>query len=290
MDIGGIMGNLIIIGGGPAGVSAALYARRGNVDVTIIHKGALALEKAFDIDNYYGVPNTSGKQLYDLGLKQAEDLGVKIIEAEVNGLEFNEKYDVLTADNKRYSADAIIIATGTYRAAPPLRGLSQFEGRGVSYCATCDGFFFKDKKIGIIGNSAYAAHEAEYLRNLSADLTIYTNGDPILDESLNNYKIVTDKLKVAHGSERLSKIEGVNGEYEVDGLFIALGSAGSVDFARKLGIAVENNKIVVDENMRTNIPGIYACGDCNKGILQIARAVYEGALAGSDVIKYLKKK
>lgn len=281
---------LIIIGAGPAGISAGLYAKRSGIDTTIIYHGQTALEKAHEIDNYYGVSNCTGLELYEIGLEQAKNLNIEMFKDEVVGIEFGEKFIVATKTD-HLEADAIIIATGSNRNTPRVKNIQKFAGKGVSYCATCDGFFYRQKNIAVLGNASYCVKEARYLKNLTDKLTVYTNGLPIEDDELNEFNVVTDKIKEVTGNERIEKIILENGnENDVDGLFIALGSAGSVEFAHKLGLEVENGRIVTNENMATNIPGIYACGDCAKGMLQIAKAVYEGALAATDASKFLKTK
>lgn len=282
------MKRLVIIGAGPAGISAALYAKRANVEVTVLHKYNSALEIGHLIDNYYGVGSIDGKDLYQNGIKQARDLGINILEEEVSGLEFNECFEVVTNKN-RHLADSVIIATGAYRNSVSVKNLKKFEGHGVSYCATCDGFFYRNKKIGVLGSGQFAAHEVEYLANITSDITIFSQGNEV-DPSLNKFRVVTDKIASVEGSENIEYVVVNDEQIPVDGLFVALGSAGSVDFAKKLGLMVENNRLVVNENMETNIPGIYACGDTTKGTLQIARAVYEGMVAGSHAAKQLNAK
>ncbi len=285
------MKELVIIGAGPAGISAALYAKRANIDVKIVSMDKSSLSKAHVIENYYGIPSISGEELYQRGKEQARGLDIPIIDDEVLSLEFNDRFNIV-GKRSDYHADAVILALGSYRNVPPIRGIKDYEGKGVSYCAVCDGFFYRKKKIAVLGNSAYALHEAEYLKNLTDDLYILTNGLEVETDELNSYAIRTDKIVSISGEE---KIEGVvfddGSTLKIDGLFIALGSAGSADLARKIGIIIDDqNKIVVDENMRTNIPGIYAAGDDTKGMLQVAKAVYDGALAATDVIRYFKDK
>ena len=282
------MKRLVIIGAGPAGISAALYAKRANVDVTVLHKCNSALEIGHLIDNYYGVGSIDGKDLYFNGIKQATDLGIKVIEEEVSGLEFNECFEVVTNQN-RYLADSVIIATGAYRNSAPVKNIKKYEGHGVSYCATCDGFFYRNKRIGVLGSGQFAAHEVEYLANITRDITIFSQGEAV-DPSLSQFRVISDKITSVEGDGNIEYVLVNDEKIYLDGLFVALGSAGSVDFAKKLGLLVENNRLVVNENMETNIPGIYACGDTTKGTLQIARAVYEGMIAGSHAAKQLNAK
>ena len=172
------MKELIILGQGPAGISAALYAVRGGARVTVIAKDYGALAKADKIENYYGFENgILAKDLIQAGIQQAKNLGVKFIQAEVCGIEFGENgYDIKTSNHQTFHAVSIVIAVGTSRNTPKIENLQAFEGKGISYCAICDGFFFRGKKVGVIGNAAYAFSEYSVLKNIIDDVTILTDG------------------------------------------------------------------------------------------------------------------
>ena len=173
------MKELVIIGHGPAGISAALYAVRGGAPVTILAKDDGALAKADTIQNYYGFANgISAKELIKDGINQAKNLGAKLLQKEVCGIEFGaDGYEVKTTDGASLTAGAVIIAVGTSRNVPPVKDLAKFEGKGVSYCAICDGFFFRNKKVAVIGSGAYAKSEYAVLKNIIDDVTILTNGE-----------------------------------------------------------------------------------------------------------------
>lgn len=285
------MTKLIIIGDGPAGASAALYALRGNIDTTVISKGYGALEKAHAIENYYGLATPlPGKELHDLGVSQVRKLGADIVSKEVVGISFDGKFKVLTAD-KEFSADALIIATGTSRKVPRIKGIADFEGLGVSYCAVCDGFFHRGKDVAVLGSGKYALHEAQALLPIAGSVTVLTDGTSPEVEFPSEIKV--DERKISHLDGSPMALSTVvfddSSSMTISGLFIAQGSASSTDLARKVGIATDSNKIVVDENMATNIPGIFACGDCTGGLLQVSKAVYDGATAGNSVVKYLRE-
>lgn len=285
------MTKLIIIGDGPAGASAALYALRGNIDTTVISKGYGALEKAHAIENYYGLATPlPGKELHDLGVSQVRKLGADIVSKEVVGISFDGKFKVLTADEE-FSADALIIATGTSRKVPRIKGIADFEGLGVSYCAVCDGFFHRGKDVAVLGSGKYALHEAQVLLPIAGSVTVLTDGTSPEVEFPSEIKV--DERKISHLDGSPMALSTVvfddSSSMTISGLFIAQGSASSTDLARKVGIATDSNKIVVDENMATNIPGIFACGDCTGGLLQVSKAVYDGATAGNSVVKYLRE-
>jgi len=283
------MSNVIIIGNGPAGISTALYTTRAGIDTTIIGKDTGSLGKASEIENYYGFENPiSGKDLIQTGIDQAKRLGAKILTDEVVGISYLDKLMVITKENE-YTADSIVIATGSSRTTPSIKGLKELEGHGVSYCAVCDAFFYRGKDVAVLGNGEYAIHEALELLPTSNSVTILTNGKDPITSIPGTIKLNTNKIESLVGDEVLENINFTDGSsLTVSGLFIAIGVAGSVDLAKKLGARTENNKIIINEKMATNIPGLYAAGDCTGGLLQISKAVYEGALAGTEVIKFLR--
>ena len=282
------MKELVIIGQGPAGISAALYAVRGGAPVTVVAKDGGALAKTELIQNYYGFEHgISGKELLERGIRQAENLGVRFVRGELFGIEFGaDGFEVKTSEGT-LPAGAVIIACGTVRNVPPIRNLADFEGRGVSYCAICDAFFFRGKKVGVIGSGAYAASEYAVLKNVVEDVTILTDGAaPQFDAALPHD---TRKIAQLEGEEALRGVRFEDGTQEnYDGLFVACGSAGAFELSKKLGLETDGNKIATDEKRATNIPGIYAAGDCVKGLQQIAKAVYDGMIAGTEALKFLK--
>lgn len=279
------MNDVVIIGGGPAGVSAAIYVARAGLKPIIIENGANALGKAHLIQNYYGL-TLSGPEMYNHGLKQAVELGIKIIHAEVVGAEWAVNFNIhLAGREEPLSCKALILATGTQPTSINIPGVKEFEGRGVSYCAVCDGFFFRGKKVAVLGNGAYALHEAEYLKNL-ADVVLLTNGMEVPET---NIPVVDKKIIGLNGGFGLQSIQFEDSTtLDVDGLFVALGTAGSSSLALKLGVMQEGRYIKIDEHGATNVPGLFAAGDCTGGLLQVAKAVYEGAEAGLSAVKYVK--
>lgn len=280
------MKNLIIVGQGPAGISAALYAVRGGADVTVIAKDGGALMKADKIENYYGFAGgVSAKKLVEEGISQAKELGVKFINDEVCGIEFGaDGFEVKTISDT-LPAGALVIACGTSRNVPPIEGIDKFEGRGVSYCAICDGFFFRGKKVAVIGSAAYAKSEYEVLKNIVEDVTILTNGEkPQFDLPCDTRKIL--RFEGENAIDLVVFEDGTKEHY--DGVFIACGSAGAFELSKKLGLETKNNKIVTDETRATNVPGIFAAGDCIAGLQQVAKAVCDGMIAGTQALKFLK--
>ena len=286
------MANVVIIGSGPAGVSAALYTARAGMDTTVLTKGSGALARAEGIENYYGVPGpVSGAELERRGIEGAKAVGVKFVEAEAVGLTFTDKLTVETL-SWDWPADAVILATGASRTAPPIPGLKALEGHGVGYCATCDAFFYRGKDVAVMGSGEYALHEASALLPLAKSVTLLTGGAPLTASFPSEIAVRTEKVEAILGEEA-GKVTGVRlaggEELALDGVFVALGVAGSTALARKMGAEVDGNRIVVDEHMMTTIPGLFAAGDCTGGLLQVAKAVYEGAMAGNEAAKALRK-
>ena len=280
----------VIIGGGPAGVSAALYLARANIKTAIVENGPGALARAHKIENFYGIA-ASGLKLYAEGLEQARSLGVDIIQDEVLAVEYYDSF-VLTLKHQAepLPAPALILATGTKNVTLNLPGLVELEGKGISYCAVCDGFFFRKKKLAVLGHGAFALHEAEYLRHIAAEVTVLTNGQDDSAAKAAGFATITTPVTAVTGSERLQAVRFADGsELEVSGLFIALGTADSTDMARKLGAQLDGRFIKVDADGATNIPGLFAAGDCIGGLKQVSKAVHDGARAGLSTIKFLRK-
>lgn len=289
------MKKALVIGAGPAGISASLYLARNNtIEVTIITNGKSALEKADLIENYFGFAEpVSGKKLLENGRKNAERLGVRFIDSELVELQIDAdmKYSVLCTDGTKDSFDAVLIATGTSRKTPNIKGIQEYEGKGVSYCAICDAFFYRNKPVTVIGSGEYALHEAMTLSDTSSSVTILTNGEKSVLNFPENINYNEKKISEITGNGKVEKVVFEDGTYlETSGIFIAVGTAGSSDFARKIGAPIENGKIITDENRATAVPGLYAAGDCIGGLLQISKAVSDGAIAGLSMIKFLKSK
>lgn len=278
---------VIIIGGGPAGVSASLYTVRAGIDTSLIIYEESALDKAENIENYYGFPGgISGAELKKRGLEQARALGVRILEEEVVGLamDFSDQKQsamelIVKTSQADHPADAVIIAMGSQRKAPDVEGIKEYEGKGVSYCAVCDGFFYRGKTVAVLGSGEYADSEARELEPLAAEV--------IRLEDISAIKRFSGNID--QDADRLRRVEFKDGtSKEIDGLFIAYGTAGPGDLAKKIGIMTEGSRIIVDEKMATNVPGIFAAGDCTGGMLQVSKAVADGAKAAASAIEHLR--
>ena len=285
------MSNVIIVGGGPAGISAALYTVRAGLDTTIIYNGVGALAKAHAIENYYGFAlPVSGEALAMSGLGQARRLGARIIQDEITGIGFDEQL-TLTGAAGQYAADFVILATGSPRTAPRIPGLSEHEGKGVSYCAVCDAFFHRGKPVAVLGEGEYALHEVNTLLPVVRSVTLVTDGKTPSIQVPESVRLDTREIAAIESDDSGLRIRFTSGGIlSVSGIFVAYGVAGSAELARKVGALTEGNRILVDPTMATNIPGLYAAGDCTGGMLQVAKAVYEGALAGTAVVKAARGK
>ena len=284
------MPKIIIIGSGPAGVSAALYAVRAGADTTVLTKGSGALDRAEKIENYYGFAQpVSGVELERRSIENAKRLGVKFVAAEAVGLTYTDQLTVETLDGD-YPADAVILAMGASRAVPRIPGFAGLEGHGVSWCAACDAFFYRGKDVAVLGSGEYALHEVQELLPVVKSVTLLTDGAPLTAAFPPEVKVLPQKVEAILGETVVTGVQLSGGEtLAVSGVFAALGVAGSTALARKLGAEVDGSRIVVDEKMQTTVPGLYAAGDCTGGLLQVAKAVYEGAQAATEAVKALRK-
>lgn len=280
------MADVIILGCGPAGISAALYTARAGIDTLVLGKPGGALAKTEKIGNYYGFAEpVSGKTLLENGIRQAQAAGAKLLQEEAVGLTWDGLFSVQTA-SASYRAPFVVLAMGAQRKTPDVPGIREFEGRGVSYCAVCDAFFYRGKPVAVFGSGEYALHEAQELLPAASSVTVLTNGEEPSASFPAEIPVETRKLRELFGSEKLAGVRFADGtELAADGVFIAVGVAGSTDFARKVGAVTKGAAVSADENRQTTVPGLYAAGDCTGGLLQISKAVCDGAIAGTSVVK-----
>ena len=284
------MYDVIVIGNGPVGVTAAVYTKRANLNTLVIGKDGGSLEKAEKIQNYYGFENITGTALVKLGIEQVKSLGVEYKKEEVIAIEKNENVFKVVTNINEYEAIAIVIATGTVRNKVNIDGVNQFEGKGISYCAICDAFFFKGKDVAVLGNGKFAVHEVNDLLPVVKTVTMLTNGKEKLSFRDERVNVLDKKIKRISGESRLEKVEFEdNTSLPVSAVFIAEGTASSVDFAKRMGAEIADNNIVVDSKYMTSIPGMFAAGDCIGGLLQVSKAVSDGENAGIYVIDYVRK-
>lgn len=292
------MYDAIIIGAGPAGITAGIYIKRAGFNVLVISKNESALNKANKIENYYGFEQPiSGEELVKNGINQAKSLGINIVSKEVIGIKYSENnhYEVITANqskDEKYIAKTVLLATGANRNRPNIKGIKEYEGKGISYCAVCDALFYKNKDVAVLGNGEYAIGEIEELLPIAKTVTMLTDSKEYVENRSNNEKLKINNKKIQEfrGTNQIEEIQFEDGTTEkINGIFIAQGTASSLDFAKKLGARIENNYIIVNENMETTIQNVYAAGDCTGGILQISKAVYEGTKSGLAIINKLRE-
>ncbi len=291
--------DVVIIGGGPAGLSAGIYTARANRRTLILDKPeGSTLLKVEEIENYFGFPDgITGRELLELGRRQARRFGAEIREEEVVAIKPGDGVYIVETPAAEYEGRGIIIATGVKRERANIRGLQEYEGRGVSYCVTCDGFFFRGAKVGVLGSGDYAAKEALELLSYTKDVCILTNGEelqvsPKLRQEVDakGIEVVEEKVEELVGGETLEGVRLADGSVrELKGLFVAVGTSGAVDFARTLGIMTEGSAIVVDSRQSTGVPRVYAAGDCTGGSRQVAVAVGEGANAALNLLGELRR-
>ena len=196
------MPNIVIIGGGPAGLSAAIYAVRAGMQATVLYKDGGALAKANSIENYFGfIEPVSGAELLERGQKQAERLGAVLRQTEVTGIEYAAQgFTVKTADGV-FDADAVILATGSPRAVPKIEGVAALEGRGVSYCAICDAFFYRGRAAAVLGQGEYALEEARVLLPVAGSVTLLTNGQSAPENLPDGLAVDTRPVSAVEGGE-----------------------------------------------------------------------------------------
>ena len=301
------MEDLVIIGTGPAGLSAALYAARYQLKTEIIGQqlgGAMA--EAWLVENYPGFQKISGLELAKRMKEQVEALGVKVIEDEVTKLRQEDGFSVFTRSGKVIEARAIILALGTQRRKLNIPGESQFLGRGVSYCATCDGPLFQGKKVAVVGGGDSAIKTALLLERYASEVFLLVRGEELKGEPLNIEGVQkAKKVKIFYQTEVLEikgnkKLDSLvlqkKGQKEtlvVDGLFVEIGSVPAMKLLSDLKIKTNPlGYVIVDENQRTNLPFVYAAGDLTTsfgGFKQILTAAAQGAVAAHAAYQDLSK-
>ena len=300
------MENVIIIGSGPAGLTAAIYAARANLNPLVIsgmeRGGQVTLTD--DLENFPGFPEgLGGFEMYQLLEKQAQKFGTKLLYDVVTGVELDgEIKKVITAD-KVHETKSVIIATGSNPRRLGVPGESELIGRGVSYCATCDGFFFTDKNVVVVGGGNSALDEALFLTRYAKKVTIIhrrdrLRADVILQErAMKNEKIefiwdtVVDKVVGKDAVESLDLKNVKSGETSnlpIDGVFIFIGHYPNIDLFKDQIKLDDSNYIITDRRTRTNIEGVFACGDVQDSTYrQAITAAGSGCQAGMESEKYV---
>lgn len=281
--------DLIIIGGGPAGLTAAIYARRANLNVLIIDNSQTnKLNKIANIENYPGYISISGFELDQNFKKQVNELNVSMVDEKV--IKINE-HNVQTLNNE-YNAKTILIATGSKQRKLDLQNAQEYEGKGISYCATCDGFFFRNKEVVVIGDSDIAIEEAKYLSSLVSKLTIISKNSKHIENIETKINSIPTRLIIEDNKLvgiEIQNLDTKNTEIiKCSGIFPYISFNPSTDFV-DASLLDELGYIKVDQNMATSIPYIFAAGDCIvKNLRQVVTACADGAIAASSIVKYIK--
>ena len=299
--------DVIIIGGGPAGLTAGIYASRARLKALLIESYSVACQAVTTdhIENYPGFPDgVNGFELIEKFKKQAEKFGTEFIINEVKGIkENNPGWGILT-DDKSYTSRAIIIASGARPKRLDIPGEDKFRGKGVSYCATCDGALFKNKEVVVAGGGDTALEEAIFLTRFAKKVTIIhrrnaLRGTKILQErAFSNKKIefVWDAvISEILGAAKVSGVKvknvktGAEKDLSCDGVFIFVGYTPNTAFLKDLLPLDEGGYIIADDNCLTSKPGIFACGDCRKKLLrQVVTAAGDGATAAFACQHYIE--
>lgn len=301
------MYDLIIIGAGPAGLSAAVYGRRAGLDLAVIEQTPMSggqVLNTYEVDNYLGMPGING---FDLGMKfreHADKMDVNFLKERVTAIQDNgQSKTVETASGASYEARSLILATGAEHAFLQVPGETEWKGRGVSYCATCDGAFFKGRDVAVVGGGDVAVEDAVYLARMCRKVYLIHRRD-----SLRAAKILQEKLFACENVDVLwnctvSKIyggdlvegvtlhhkqENVEKELAVEGIFIAVGMHPCTEAFAGVVSCDEKGYLIAGEDCATNIPGVFAAGDIRtKSLRQIVTAVADGACAVTSVERYL---
>ncbi len=288
--------DVIIIGAGMAGLTAAIYCARANKSAAIIEKnvpGGQILTTP-DVQNYPGFESVSGYELTDKVRAQAEALGAQLIYDNITAFDLTKKEKTVTGLSDTYSANAVILAMGSQSKTLGLKNEAELTGSGVSYCATCDGAFFKNKAVLVAGSGKTAVNDVNYLAPIASKVYILDN-KRLPDFEQKNVEKLPDSVITELIGAPLEKvrIKTPDGEkvLDINGLFVAAGYSPSTFLVKDAVELNEKGYIVTDENMRTNVSGVFAAGDIReKSLRQLVTAAGDGAVAAQSAVKFLAQK
>ena len=295
------MYDLVIIGAGPAGISAGIYAVRRSLKTIILEKASVGGQMLLtnEIENWPGFEMISGSDLAGRMESHAKKLGVEIKTGEVIGMNLDGDVKKLTTRDGEHETKAVIIATGGQHRKLGIKGEDEFAGKGVSYCATCDAPFFKGKTVAVVGGGNIAAEDALYLSEVASKVyLVHRKGALRAEEAIQERLkkkgvefILTAEVEEIAGENFVNSIKLKNGKtIKVDGVFISIGIVPSTTMAKAAGVGLDDKGYVkVNREQETSVPGVFAAGDATGGVMQISTAVGEGCIAALSAYKHVKK-
>lgn len=300
--------DVIVIGAGPGGMTAALYASRANLKVAMLDRGIYGgqMNNTAEVENYPGFKSIMGPELAKKMYESSTQFGAKLLYGNVKGITVSEDgTKVVETDSDTYEARAVIIATGSQSRKLGVPGEEEYSGRGVSYCAVCDGAFYRNRRVVVVGGGDSAIAEGMYLANLCENVNVIHRRDQLRAQKILQDRafategmtftwdsvvteILGDDMKVT-GVRVHNRKTGEDSVIEASGVFIYVGTTPMTEPFANLGITDENGWIVTNDHMETSIPGIYAVGDVRQKFLrQITTAVGDAGIAGQEVFDYIQ--
>lgn len=301
------MYDVIIVGAGPAGMTAAVYASRANLDTLMLERGVPGGQMADteDIENYPGFDHILGADLSNKMFEHAKKFGAEYAYGNVDNVEDHGDYKVVHAGDKQYKTKALIITSGAQYKKLGIPGEEDLTGRGVSYCAVCDGAFFRDQEIMVIGGGDSAVEEGMYLTRFASKVTVVHRRDELRaqqilqDRAFNNDKMefiwdtVAEKINEEDGKVTSVTLKNVKTDetydYEVPGVFVYIGMDPLSEPYESLGVVDEEGYIPTNDNMETKVPGVFAAGDIRvKDLRQVVTATGDGSIAAETAQKYIE--
>lgn len=295
--------DVIIIGAGPGGMSAAIYLKRAGINPLILEKDTPGgtLNKTHKIENYPGYVDKEGTTLAFRIYSQIEELGIELKVEDVQNIVIEKDGYKIITNNEEYYSKYILIATGKIPRKLDAKNAEKYEGKGISYCAICDGALYKNKNVAVIGGGNSAMEAAFYMSDIASNVYLINRSSVLRADKKeqedvikkNNVNVIYDS-KVEEILEQEDKLIGIKLDdgkvLDVEGVFVCIGQETSTGYYQNLNLKTDNKGIIVDNNMKTSADNIYACGDAiSKSLYQVVTATSEGAIAATSIIKSIKK-
>ncbi len=277
--------DIIVLGSGPAGLSAAVTARGRNKSVLVIGNRwqDSPLARAERVDNYLGMPGMTGMEMLEAFQRHAQEMGVEMVTGKVLSIMEWEGFN-LTVGSQLYQGSALILAPGVVRQAK-FPGEETYLGRGVSYCATCDGMLYRNKPVAVVGRSKDAPHEAAYLKSIGCQVVYVAPKRP--DQLEEDIPFIQAAKLAVKGEQTVTALEADGADIPVNGVFVLREAVAPGDLLP--GLTLEKGAIQVDRSMATSVPGVFAAGDATGAPLQVSKAVGEGLIAALSACEYLDR-